>query len=512
MMDGMFPMQMARQNRSLRWSLTVLLLIELCALYISQWPLLYNFNKFAFWDWGGYLVAHYLLNQGYTPVTGFGWQYGLLPLLLQEIGFHFAEATPASFLFLSLLCALGFTIAVARFANRESGLAGQTLMLLSLPFIVALGSDLPHALEPAFLSLGLLWQAKGNRAGALAFATAACFTKPVMAYLYGFILLVFLIADLHRRGRLTWQNIARSLLPALCTGLCLIVVLGIAFSWRALLTSLLPLSGAHAYRLLHYGWTGIARELFYFPGVRPAYYIGTPVGFLVLATIYLLVALAVASWRIWQGRLRAPDNYEIVLTCTLLHLGFVGLFYGTAASWTYYAYILVMGVAATAIWTPTASRLVWALCVFAALGNYSQLKSSITGWRNMKRSPVTGGLYALPAESSEWAHVTALSDHNSPALFTWDGGASVLFPWLRKPVSAFMVPGIATSNEIRQEVRQLRSAKTLIIPTIPELGNPIASWPGSEFKTILDNTTLVFKGTYFEIYERAQGTEGLQSN
>jgi len=493
------------QGRPAHWPLTALLVTELGALSVILWPLLYNFNKFAFWDWGGYLVAHYLLQQGHTPVTGFGWQYGLLPLLLQEIGFHFARADPATFLALSFLCAIAFTVAIGSFGKHESGAAGQALILLSLPFTVALGSDLPHALEPVCLTIGLLLQAKGKRPQALALATAACFTKPVMAYLYGFILIVFLILDLQRRDRLSVKDLTRALLPAWCTGFGLILVLGLTFTWKALFTSLIPLSGAHVYRLLHYGWSGSAPELFYFPGVRAAYYIGTPVTFWVIATVYLSAAVSVASWRTWRRNFRAPRNYEIVLTCALLHIGFITLFYGSASSWIYYAYILVMGVATTECWNPTASRAIWVLCVLAAVSNYSQLKSSVIAWKTMERSPIISGLFASPNEISEWENVTSMSEDKKPALFTWDGAADLLFPWLSKPVAAFIVPGMASGNEIRQEVQQLDTTKTLIIPVIPELGNPIAKWPGPEFQAVLHRRTLVFKGLYFEVYERDGG-------
>lgn len=58
-----------------------------------QWPLLYNFTKFAFWYSGAYLVAHDLIQKGMIPATGFSLPYGLLPLLAQEIWFRIAGAS-----------------------------------------------------------------------------------------------------------------------------------------------------------------------------------------------------------------------------------------------------------------------------------------------------------------------------------------------------------------------------------------------------------------------------------
>src|SRR6266568_1068963 len=138
---------------------TAVLIVELCGLCLLEWPLLYNFNKFAFGDWGGYLVTHYLVQQGYMPITDFSWQYGLLPLLLQELWFRLVAASPATFMMLSLPCGLLFTRARARFTNLETTAPGHALVLFSLPFIVGPGADLPHALEPVLLSAGLLLQA-----------------------------------------------------------------------------------------------------------------------------------------------------------------------------------------------------------------------------------------------------------------------------------------------------------------------------------------------------------------
>ena len=98
---------------------------------------------------------------------------------------------------------------------------------------------------------------------------------------------------------------------------------------------------------------------------------------------------------------------------------------------------------------------------------------------------------------------------DKPVLFTWAGGAEVLFPWLPKPLGAFIEPGEATDSEIQSKVKQLRSAKTIIIPNIPGIGSPLTNWQGPEFKTVLDNTKVVFRGNYFDVYERTVADSSL---
>jgi hypothetical protein len=536
----------------------ILLIVEVCFLYLLRWPLLYNFNKFAFWDSGSYLVAHYLLQRGDQPFSYFGWQYGLLPLLLQELGFRLFGASPASFLCLSVPCVLTVAMVMGRIALLERALAGRILVLLSLPLILAFPPDMPHSLETALLSLGLLSQFKGQHGRALAFATAACFTKPSMGYLYGLVLLLFVYLDSREsmvlpnsgdnvprpscaqvRGIETtglanqWAGLRLSdpiavLLPSVCTAFGLFVLLSTTFGWKSVLCSLLPLSGARAYRALHLGWAGVATQLLYFPGLKLGYYFGTPVAFWVIATLYLTAA-AVMVWMTAGSGGHWTANRELILTCAILHLGFITLFYGFPASWTYYAYVLVAGVLATEAcpvpaslreilpsrpgaqalanrgrneaW-PAGRTMTGALCILAALANYSGTDSAWSSWKTMQANASTAGLFASPGERAEWNHVVSLAKHQSAALFTNCGEAQLLFPWIKAPAGAFFVAGVATDSEILRKKRELHTAGAVIVPTIPGLGNQIRDWPGTEFSDVLADMTLVFKGTYFEVYKR----------
>jgi hypothetical protein len=487
-------------------------------------PLRYNFNNFAFWDYGGFLLAHYLLRQGHQPLLGFGWQYGLLPLLIQELSFRLLGASPASFLCLSVPCAVTVAVVMGKLAILQGKASGRILVLLSLPLITAFEPDLPHSLEPALLSIGLLSQAQGRRGLALASAVAACFTKPSMGYLYCLVLLIWIFLDSWRgldstdpvRGqshpssgsqpsvsaRWTGNRELRTLIPAACTGIGLTLLLSMTFGWTILACSLLPLSGARAYRALHFGWGGIARGLLYFPGVKPAYYVGTPVTFWFLGTLYLLIAGFVAASAIVRKKQHPPSDYELLCTCAILQIGFVALFYGSPASWTYYAYIVAAGIMATEALGRLSVPAIAALCVLAALANYDGIRSAVSAWKTMKPSAATAGLYAASGERAEWDRVSSLARQNDSALFTQYGAAEILFPWLRTPTGAFIVPGVVSKTSIRREIQQFRSADLIIIPTIPEFGNPLLNGLGSDLNQALCGTVLVFKGTYFQVYRR----------
>jgi hypothetical protein len=479
----------------------IVLTVEVCILYLLRWPLLYNFNSFAFSDSGAYLVAHYLFQRGYQPLTGFGWQYGLLPLFIQELVFRLFGASPATLLCLTIPCALIVAVVMGRIALLEGGTAGRILVILSLPLMLAFQPDLPHSLEPALLSLGLLSQAKGHHGRALAFAAAACFTKPSMGYLYGLVLLLFVLfhsTELTAPPR--FRDQMPSLVPAVCTAFGLSLLLSMTFGWKSVSTSLLPMSGARAYRALHLGWSGVAKELLYFPGVKLGYYIGTPVVFWVIATAYLTAAAGV-TWTIAKSVTDRTTNREMILTCATLHWGFIALFYGFPASWTYYTYVLVAGIIATEAW-PVAGAVIGALCIFAALANYSVIRSALSAWQTMETDSATAGLFTVPGERAEWHYVVSLTKRDQPALFTNCGAAPLLFPWLSAPAGAFIVAGVATGSELLREKQMLRTASAVIVPAIPGLGNSLKVWPGAKFSDVLEDKTRVFKGTYFEVYKR----------
>jgi hypothetical protein len=281
----------------------------------------------------------------------------------------------------------------------------------------------------------------------------------------------------------------------------LILLLSVEFGWAAVLRSLLPLIGLQAYQALHFGWRGNAHELLYFRGVRLGYYIGTPVGFWTFSTLYLFIAALAVAYLVVKKNLDWAVNYEIILTCAALHLAFIALFYGSPASWTYYAYVLVVGIIATEV-SAFAVAPVGALCVLAALANYSGVGSALKAWRTMKPSAATAGLFANAQERAEWRQITLAAGEEHPTLFAQLGGAEVLFPWLSRPAAAFMVPGVASDAEVQRENRQLRTASLIIIPTIPDFRNSPVKWIGSEFGQGLDGTKLVFKGRYFEMYRR----------
>jgi hypothetical protein len=323
-----------------------------------------------------------------------------------------------------------------------------------------------------------------------------------MGYLYGLVLLSFIAADLGRQHQLHTSRLARALAPALCTGVVLLVILASRFGLCTVFRSLLPSAGYRGYGELGFGVKSLF-GLFYFRGVKPGYYVGTPVLFWALATIYLFASAALASMRCLRIR-----NAEIVISCAVMHFGFITFFFGAPSSWTYYAYIPIISAVETANWGSKARKMLWTLCIFAALANISGVKAAIQAWHST-RDADTAWLFATPTERAEWNQITLMAQHTYADVFTWDGGAEMLFPWLCKPVGAFIVPGVVTKSELSRKLRRLQSVQLVIVPTFN--GDQFEKWPDKEFATALNDMSIAFAGTYFKVYRRESfppGTTG----
>jgi hypothetical protein len=119
----------------------------------------------------------------------------------------------------------------------------------------------------------------------------------------------------------------------------------------------------------------------------------------------------------------------------------------------------------------------------------------------MRSGQATSGLFTDPAERTEWNHVTALAKGEQPLILSNFGAAPLLFPWLGRPVGAFLVAGVATVSEIVRENHEIEDASTVIIPTIPGLRDSIKGWPDTELRRA-GSMSLTFKGTYFELYKK----------
>ena len=333
--------------------LAILLGVEVIVIALIRIPYDQGFTAFAFGDRGSWMTVMALVAEGRRPTIAFGYPYGLLPIWLGSGWFHLCAATPRAYQAANVILGLAMAWAIARIVHAlRLPFVAIVMVIIALPFAIQSSyPSLAHGLEAALICLAIAEQAAGRRRFALALATAACFAKPSMGYVYGLTLLGCLAADLHRRGLWRWDGRAwralwHELQPAVATALALGFVLGWRYGPAPLLATVLPVTGMKDYVAFNFGFFhGIGRNFWY--GTPVLYYFGSVIAFWFAASIALVVGALLALGRMLRGSAEsAPPRDEIVIVTALLHVVFVTMFFAGPTSWSYYSYILVIGAAA----------------------------------------------------------------------------------------------------------------------------------------------------------------------
>ncbi len=489
--------------------------VEVLTIVFFQIPTRLGFDATAFGDHGLNLNAQFLIDHHYRPGVDFGYPYGPLSLLFGQLSFGLFGSTPSTFFGAITLCDVAFALGLARFADRLR-LRGPALALIavSLPFCILFDITFTHALERVFLVWALGAQAGGCRSHALALATAGALVKPSMGFVYGFLLLAFIVAELWKKSKLSAYFLAREVQSAALTAVSGLAVSIAVYGAPATVRLALPLTGAEAYRAAHNGFfTGSGRAFWYFPGVHPGYYFGTPITFWFVASLGLIAgggSSAFAVFASFKNREDPSHARELTLFCALLHVAFITMFFGNNASWTSYPYLLPMGVGAMTLWSNNFGKLVWSLIILGIAGQKGMINENFHAWRNTAPSTTTAGLWANRDERQEWTQVLELAKGNSSVVLASDGSAELLFPGLTPPVAATLMRGQTTVSELRRKIEQLSAAQFAIVPEVPDNLGFLNHWP--EFKDALSIWgKVVFRGRYFRVYRRSDSGAATES-
>jgi hypothetical protein len=487
--------------------LSLLFGAETLALALMRLPTDLGFDANAFGDRGDFLTICYLVRHGSRPAIDFGYHWGLLPIMLGRAWFAIFGSTPQAHEAAMVVCAIVVAVGIARMAAAlRLGTLGVVFLAIALPFAFPTFT-LTYALEAALLSNALAEQAAQRRATALALATAACFVNPSMAYLYGFVLLLWLFWETRQHGDTEglsagWPTVLRTITPAAITGAVLLVILSVGYGPLALVKTILPLAGMAAHRNQASGFFhGVGRDFWYQPHLGLPFYLFTVVGFWIFATLWLVVA----GLRAGRKLLPAPPvrnalnvAAEFVLTCAMLHVTFVAVFFGSAVSWRYYCYILVMGVAATSIQDLLSARVTRLLAVMALFGNFSHFALIADQWRTTAPSSVTAGMWVSPAELREWQQVQRAIDGHQALLLTAMGSGPVLSAQFEPPFANHFTPGELMPDQLARLMQHVDGAQRIVVVSSPGFGNMLVWWP--DIQRALDGHELLWKGKSFAVY------------
>ena len=517
------PLPRAPEGRRSALRLCLLFGAEMLACALFRLPTDMGFDANAFADRGDFLSIAYLVGHGSRPAIDFGYHWGLLPIMLAQAWFALFGATAQSNEAIMVICALMVAIGMARMAAAlRLGAPGIGLLMFAMPFAFPTFT-LTYALEAALLSNALAEQAAQRRPRALALATASCFVNPSMAYLYGFVLLLGLLWESRgpddRGSRLQgwsvdWPRILHVIAPAAITGGIVILILCAVYGPLALAKTILPLAGMAAHHNQASGlFRGVGRDFWYQPQLGLPFYVFTVVGFWIAASLWLIVA-GLRALRSLALAPRARDiagaadqfvltgSAEFVLTCAVLHVTFVTVFFGSEVSWRYYCYILVMGAAATSVRDLLSARIAGLLAAMALLGNVSHFAQINGQWRSTSRSPVTAGMWASAEEVREWEQVKRAvggEDASRRALvLTAMGSAPVLSPLFEPPFANHFTPGELMPDQLARLMRQIDGAQRIVVVISPGYSNMLVWWP--DIQRALDGHELIWKGNSLAVY------------
>jgi hypothetical protein len=359
-----------------------------------------------------------------------------------------------------------------------------------------------YALEAILLINALAEIARGRVDIALAFATAAIFVKPSMAYVIGLALVLIAMSGTAASGR--WGRLRR-LRIAVMVGFALLLCFLCVYGVHSLLYSLSPAAGAALYREYHLGFFRSGRVLWNPAKHNLAYYIGTETGFYLLGVLSLTlfsVALTVRSLS-FRNRAIPPLHQCILVTAFCLMCYLLGFF----ASW-YYTFLLSIGLAsgitacasADSPFGPRWARNLWIFMIglLAVTSNYTLLREVIPAWRDT-RFPGPAAVYGCAATSQqilEWQKCLADSSAG-PRVILSGSAIDVIDPTLDAMPTVFPLRGVVTRNEVDHGASRINAVQYVIVPK--DL-YPMDNWP--EFSAALRNFKLGFEGQFFRLLVR----------
>jgi hypothetical protein len=498
------PVAARKESSSAALIIFILFAIEILAIDFFRLPEIMAFDSYAFCDNGANLTLQYLVSHGLRPTVDFGYHYGLLPILTGRVWFAIAGRTPIGYQALMVGCDLVIVAAMARIAaTLRFGATSLALTAITLGFAArASYPSLAQGLEAALLSCGIAEQTAGKRSRALIFTSAAAFTKPSMAYLYSILLIAFACRNL--RGDRVLTRILRVIAPAIATSIVIASILAVSYGLAPLIHTVMPVGGAAAYRALHYGFFNAGREFWDPAGLPWLYYFVDVSGFWILATLFLIgsgvSAIFYLRTQTNDSGLDARRN-ETIITCAILHVAFIALFFGNQWSWFYYAYFLTIGVAASAGVSAIQQRLAIGLCLMGIVAWTDVAFSEWRWWQTRKRDAVTNWLWASDDERDEWQRVLDLVRVQRTVVLDTKGAIELLMDGFEKPVSLYLDFGLMVPADIQRKVQQISEAQMVVVPVGGiEACRGIPAAP--EFDTALKSFEPRMKGKFFDVYQR----------
>jgi hypothetical protein len=259
---------------------------------------------------------------------------------------------------------------------------------------------------------------------------------------------------------------------------------------------------------LNYGFFhGVGRRFWLPDDVWPAFYLVTPTGHYLVGTVVLAAAAVAAVTRLARhassGSVYAD---EVIACCGILHLTFLTCFYADFMAWTYYYYILIIGLAGLSARDGRSAALVLLIAAAALIGQKYPFGSIKNSWKFTRPTADMASLWTTKGEREEWHEVRAIiGDRRASVLSTNGEGLTVLIPGFAPPENMLISPGLPLSVDLRRKLDQVASAEFVLIHRNTTHTSFLDLWP--EFREALNGCELVHSGSRFLVYRRLRPPE-----
>lgn len=425
-------------------------------------------------DQGAALKANYLISNGFLPSVDFTYIYGLLPLVLGKVWLGIFGSSLQSFfawLLVSQIICCAILARITIIANLTN--SGIIFISSSVLFFCLWGGQysFTHSLEPVFILLALSEHLLGKKGNALTFLVFGYFTKPSMSLVYAGLIFILFASDLIQ-AKTNIKKVSREILPVILAVIFLVVSLSIIFSIDSVIASVLaPIKGAAVYKAYDYGLFGVGGRFLYFSGVRIGYYIGTPAGFWIVLTFTIFITALFFLFRIFSLKQDIHSNHvvKVIICIAVSHAIFIVRFFGHPASWSYYCYLLIVGIALLGSKNITISKiLVKNLLIFLTIimlvPTYVHLLGAYKAWANSNQSTLTMGLNSAPELKKEFEEVLGYCQTKKVfVLGEATGGMDVSFPKCKSPDAWWLLKGIYNQKETERIGNQISQSSIVVL-------------------------------------------------
>ena len=419
-----------------------------CALVLFSWPIFLSFDLWILGDRISFLHLDDLFTRHLRLGVDVFYTYGLLPVLLQHLVF-----LPFGRGFKPMMgCTLLVLVVSAIFwAALLENLPQQRRWLIAVAalseLILIVNPNWPYSLAVLSILFALLFVLRERLEVALACSAAGCFCVPSLSLVLTALLALLIVAKWWVNPGRKFGQLAALLAPGVLVYAGLAALLASVFGFASLVATALPLAGARFYKEI--GYSGFDAFLtFLFPRGYDikyyiAYYIGSPVTWFVLCTLFLFALAIFRLARLMRGQPLDPPSTYVVLF-SILQFIFIFFAYGSRGQHVIYECVLASATLVGISTLPQPRLRNIALSVFLVVGILGETGTAfktITAWRTTRPSPVTLGLYADPALAKELAQVIDASQNHNTLMLAYATGIHNYYPTLNDPDAWFLQKG-----------------------------------------------------------------------